>query len=397
MKFVPLLVLLCISSLAGDVEWRHLSSRKGDLPIPGESTQQTGSLVADFDRNGRVDFVLAFRQKAPALVWYRRSAETWTRYVIEKDLLTIEAGGAVYDIDSDGDLDIVFGADSQGTEVWWWENPAPDFDQTWKRRTIKKDGARQHHDQIFADFKGTRRPQLVFWNQGAKTIFLADLPSNPRQLEVWSFHEIFAGKAGEGADGAAQYAEGLGAVDVDGDGKLDLLAGNYWFKHQGGNRFKPIRIGKIGGRIAGARFRPSRYAHIVIAPGDGTGPLTWYECRGNPELESAWVAHELLPHVVHGHSLQIGDINRDGHLDIFCAEMAKWGNQTEPDHPDSKAWIFYGDGLGNFRKTELVTGHDWHEARLADLDGDRDLDLLNKPYTWDTPRVDVWLNEGPPR
>jgi len=33
-------------------------------------------------------------------------------------------------------------------------------------------------------------------------------------------------------------------------------------------------------------------------------------------------------------------------------------------------------------------------ARLADLDGDGDLDLLNKPYTWDTPRVHVWLNNG---
>ena len=29
-----------------------------------------------------------------------------------------------------------------------------------------------------------------------------------------------------------------------------------------------------------------------------------------------------------------------------------------------------------------------------DLDGDGDLDLLNKPYTWDAPRVDVWLNGG---
>jgi sugar phosphate isomerase/epimerase len=53
-----------------------------------------------------------------------------------------------------------------------------------------------------------------------------------------------------------------------------------------------------------------------------------------------------------------------------------------------------GDGKGHFRQTEVVIGHGWHEARLADLDGDGDLDLLNKPYNWDTPRVDVWLNNG---
>jgi hypothetical protein len=31
---------------------------------------------------------------------------------------------------------------------------------------------------------------------------------------------------------------------------------------------------------------------------------------------------------------------------------------------------------------------------VADLDGDGDLDIVVKPYTRDTPRVDVWLNQG---
>lgn len=33
-------------------------------------------------------------------------------------------------------------------------------------------------------------------------------------------------------------------------------------------------------------------------------------------------------------------------------------------------------------------------AVAGDFDGDGDLDLLSKPYTWDAPRVDVWLNNG---
>ena len=32
------------------VHWRHLSSANGDLRVPGTSVQQTGSIVADFDR-----------------------------------------------------------------------------------------------------------------------------------------------------------------------------------------------------------------------------------------------------------------------------------------------------------------------------------------------------------
>jgi hypothetical protein len=45
-------------------------------------------------------------------------------------------------------------------------------------------------------------------------------------------------------------------------------------------------------------------------------------------------------------------------------------------------------------KTVFLQREGWHEGRLADLDGDGDLDLLNKPYTWDTPRIDVWLQNG---
>jgi hypothetical protein len=400
LRIVTLATLLVAGASleAQRIQWIQKSSRRGGLPPPGESTQQTAAIVGDFNGDRLNDFVIGCRQKAPALVWYRRKADGWDRIVIEPELLPIEAGGAVMDIDADGDPDLVAGGDYQSNQLWWWENPSPEFDaQTpWKRRTIKKDGMNQHHDQVFGDFLGTGKPQLAFWNQQAKTIFLAEIPPNPRDLDAWPLLPIYSGDGGEGNRDTFKYPEGMSAFDVDADGHIDLLAGNTWFKHVGDRKFTATRVAEIGGLIHAAHFKPGEYPQIVIAPGDGTGPLRFYECQGDPRNSDDWKGRDLLDQpVVHGHSLQVGDINGDKRLDIFAAEMAKWSPVGAPqDNPNPAAWIFFGLGNGQFVKTVFLQREGWHEARLADLDGDGDLDLLNKPYTWDTPRVDVWLQNG---
>jgi hypothetical protein len=391
-------LVLAAPHAAREIKWLHLSSRNGDLPNPGGSNEQTGLLVANLDKSTTTGFVISYRVNGPALVWFRRVGKGWSRYVIDPDFLTVEAGGAAYDIDGDGDLDIVFGGDSQSSELWWWENPYPNFDPNipWKRHIIKKSGANQHHDQIFADFKGTGKPQLAFWNQGAKTLYLAEIPANPRSDALWPLETVFLGNAGEETtNNAAKYAEGIDAFDVDGDGRVDLLAGNSWFKYEGSGKFRAIPVGTIGGRIRAGHFKPGKYAQIVIAPGDGTGPLKMYECKGDPTRSDSWAGRDLLGRdMIHGHTLDIGDIDGDGNLDIFAAEMAKWNGGAKVDNPNATAWILYGDGRGNFRNNVLVKGDGWHEGKLADVDGDGKLDIINKPYTWDAPRIDIWLNAG---
>jgi len=395
------LILATTATAQSPIHWERKSTSTNDLPVPGTSREQTGDLAARLDPDSpATDFVISARVTGPSLVWYRRTPTGWSRYVIEPESLTIEAGGAAFDIDGDGDLDIVFGDDWQGGNLYWWENPYPNFnpDVPWKRHLIKAGGAHQHHDQIFGDFEGTGHPQLVFWNQFAKTLYLAEIPPDPRHSGPWPMHAIFSGNAGESTNNAAQYAEGLDSADIDGDGHPDLLAGNYWFKYVGNHQFKPIKVGIIGGRIRAGKFKPGKHPQIVIAPGDGSGPLMIYECPDNadPTTPASWQGRRLIDRdLIHGHSLEIADIDHDGNLDILTAEQGKWTTEpTKIDNPDATAWILYGDGLGNFRTTILDHGEGWHDARIADFDGDGDLDILQKPYAWDAPRIDLWLNNG---
>ncbi|HVX50366.1 MAG TPA: hypothetical protein VHB48_09415 [Chitinophagaceae bacterium] len=374
--------------------WKHLSTEDGSIPMPWQSVEQTGALVADLNNDGLEDFVLTCRKKAPAAIWYQRTSTGWIRHVIEDSMFTVEAGGVAWDIDGDGDLDLVFGGDWQNNQVWWWENPYPNINAGWTRHLIKNEGSTQHHDQVIGHFKHDSTAQLAFWNQTDKRLYIADIPANPGQ-SPWAYKSIFQADASDEKHGS--YVEGMTKGDVDGDGYEDIIAGNCWFKYDAaGGSFRAIHYAEAAGRVAAGKFKPGKILQIVVSPGDGQGPARWYECTGNPEKEGDWTGHDLAGrNLIHGHSLQVADINADGNLDIFVAEMAKWSETKEvADNPNAEAFIFYGDGKGHFEKTVFQKGYEFHEARVADLDGDGDMDILSKPYNWKTPRIDIWLNNG---
>lgn len=374
--------------------FQHLSSTQGELAVPNAGNQQTASLVLDIDRDGLNDFVITERTQAPAVVWYRRQPNGWTRHILEAGPLRIEAGGAFHDLTGDGAPDIVFGGDAGSNEVWWWENPHPNHDPNtpWKRRIIKASGANKHHDQLFGDFDGDGRMDLAFWNQGARTLVLAKVPNDPRAHKgEWEMRTIY-GYPEEEMQPRGTYPgwrrphehEGLVAADINGDGQNDIVGGGRWFKHEGSGLFTPhiVDASYTFTRSAVGKFKPGPRPQVLLAIGDGQGPLMMYDWQ-----RGTWRGTVLLEDLLDAHSLDVVDFNRDGHLDVFVAEMQLGKN------PNPRAWILLGDGQGGFKPMEVLRGFGLHEARLADLDGDGALDILGKPYTWQAPRLDLFLND----
>ena len=369
--------------LSGDLPaWTHLSSDSGDLPESKlTGNQQTASLVLDIDNDGVDDFVITERSQGPSVVWFGRDGDGWTEYVIDNNKLAIEAGGAFSDIDGDGDLDLVFAGDYQSNQIWWWENPYPNFDANtpWTRRTIKNSGSKKHHDQIFADFDGDGVDEFVTWNQDARQLLFGEIPANPKSTSSWPLTSIYTA-------GGTNY-EGLAAADVNLDGVLDIVGAGRWFEHTGGSSFTAHTIDSsaVFTRAAAGQLIPGGRPEVLFGPGDADGPLKMYQWDGD-----SWTSTTLISNIRHGHSLQIEDVNLDGHLDIFVAEMYSPGPGA-----DATARILYGDSAGGFDEQVISVGIGNHESRLGDLDGDGDMDILTKPYSWDAPRVDVWLNELP--
>lgn len=359
------------------VHWTHLSSHRGEIPKP-EVGPQSAALVLDVDKDGADDFVIA-GWSTPSMVWFKRTGKTWQRYLLDNRKSHIEAGGDFLDIDGDGDLDIVQGGSWVTNEVWWWENPYPKYDRDlpWDRHFIKDSGEKQHHDQIFGDFDGDGRAELVFWNQRARKLLIADIPPDPKKKENWSFSMVWSWPRD------FKY-EGFANCDVDGDGRVDLVGGGMWFKHLGEKKFKAnvIDAGYGMSRPAAGDFIQGGRPEIVLNSGDGVGPLNLYQWK-----MGGWVKHTLVPKIDHGHTLQVGDINRDGKLDIYAAEMFRPGPGAA-----CRQLVLYGNGKGKFVTQVVSTGIGTHEGKLGDLDGDGDLDILQKDFQ-EHQRVDIWLNK----
>lgn len=390
---VILIGVLSVLTVSGaQVRWLHLSSATNHLPLPFTAKLQTGSLVGDFDGDKTNDFILSFADAGPALVLFR-GGTNYTTLAIELESLPIATGGAAIDIDQDNDLDVVFGSET-GPELWWWENPSPTFDanKSWTRRIIKGGGAPTSRGQLIVDLLGTATPQLVFWNQGSNAVFHAAIPTEVRSTtNSWPATEIFAVPGGM----IAEKSRSLSAFDINIDGDLDLLAGNYWLKGQAGLQFHPTRIGSIAGRSALGRFRRSTFPQVVIAPQNERGRVFWYECKTNPDRSESWAGRQLLGHeIAPAATLAVADLDNDGNDDIFLAERQE-PSQTSTEH-SPHSWIFFSDGNGSFKATLFTSDLEIFEAKIADLDGDGDLDILSTPHTAGTPRVDIWLNIPPP-
>jgi hypothetical protein len=339
-----------------------------DAP-PGSMLDIT--LLTDVNGDGRPDIVIGGKEGAVNLFWYENPA--WRRHEMAS-APQLEAGGLAVDLTGTGRPDIIAGQQMQSHKLFWFENP-PDPAGAWPVRVID-DRWEKYHDQAMGDVDGDGEPELVFASQVSRILAYYDIPDDPRE-EPWPrdrCHLI--------AEGLGQELEGLVVLDIDGDGRQELLAGPNVYRRDDGGHWESSCFAPdfVQTRVAAADLDGDGRTEIVLCEGE-SNPGRLAVCRP-PEFRPEVLRDDLF----HPHSLQLADFDGDGLTDIFVAEMGLDKN------PEPRMFIYRNLGSLRFEEHVIHTGTATHEAKAADLTGNGRPDVVGKPYAG-PPRVDVWFNE----
>jgi hypothetical protein len=312
-------------------------------------------------------------------------------------------GGALLDVDRDGDLDVISAPDE--LSLGWWENPGgPLQSVVWAFHPIASvpSGTFFLHDLILVDVDGDGVARELITNRDASYWSASILIRWHREQSGggWESHAIESGRS----EGPEHGHAGLDLADLDADGDPDLAYANGWYENTGDPTeswsWHPVTdVYGISNTLARDVNGDGRLDLVVSAGHHGQG-VYWLEQPASNPASEAWLLHPISvvdgdptarwfydadsPALHHPESLQVLDLDGDGDLDVITTELFFGEDPGEPAWDEEKHHVFV------YRNDGSPTSPSWsvldvapdaypsHLAQIADLNQDGRPDFISE-------------------
>ncbi|RLS78872.1 MAG: VCBS repeat-containing protein, partial [Planctomycetota bacterium] len=239
------------------VVWYELTAQKPTVTWKkhdlGSEGAGHGVGVGDVNADGKIDLITPKG-------WYEQPLKGEGKWVFHAEFELGAAGVFIHGRDVDGDrlTDIVWGMGHGFGLHWLKQSQGSDGQRVWTKHNIDETFS-QVHTLVFAKLDRQGEPALITGKRvyahetepGATDASVVFYYQFDRKMGVWNKHTIFHGDPAPNAPqeakdrwalkdfprGTAGTGLQMSAVDMDGDGDIDLVcpgkSGLYWFENLG--------------------------------------------------------------------------------------------------------------------------------------------------------------------
>jgi hypothetical protein len=342
--------------------------------------------VADLNNDGRPDIISGEN-------WYE--APNWTKHPLRAINATINYidnfSDLAVDVDGDGWIDIVQVA-YYSQNIVWLKNPGKNGDP-WTVSQI--DTGSPNEFAILADLNNDGKKQEI-------------LPEFTRLNVPLAWYEVQNGKWVKHVVSDKSYGHGIGAGDVNGDGRTDIVTPQGWleapadprapdnwtFHEADWDRATPLPAGASAPTSGNGRLEFG-FMHVMDVNGDGRADIVtslghdygvlWFE-QG---ADGQWIRHVIDNTWSQAHASVLADVNGDGQPDLVTGKRYMAHNGMDPGEREPIGLYWY-----EFRRTVAANGRanvEWFrhivdyggrmggglQIVVADMDGDGDADIVS--------------------